>query len=374
VLVVGTGLIGTSIGLALSRAGVTVLVHDEDPEALTTALRRGAGLPWGDEGRYQTVDHVVLAVPPAAVAPALKTWQRLALDTTFSDVASVKSEPLQDAEDLGCDMATWVGGHPFAGRERGGPAAADAELFVGRPWALCPSPRTGEEALGRARQVVLACGGRPTVTSPERHDAAAAALSHVPQLVASALAAASLLVEDTDLRLVGPGFLDTTRLADSSPLLWAEVVAANAGPVHRCLGEVLRRLEGLHSVLGTSVLGTGVLGAAREQREDPPDAGGVAAATYQLVAEGNAARRRLPDKSAEGGARWERVVAVVEDRPGELARLLLAAATAGVNVEDVRVEHTPDAGLADLDVVAGAAGPLVQVLRSQGWRCHLDPG
>lgn len=357
VLVVGTGLIGTSIGLALRAAGIDVALDDRDPAALAMAVARGAGRPWGDvdggpERGPDGVDHVVLAVPPAAVAGSLLLVQRLGLDTTYSDTASVKAAPLAEAEERNCDLTRFVGGHPFAGRERGGPDAADGELFLGRTWALCPTPATGAAALAAARTLVLACGARPLVTSPTRHDATAAALSHVPQLVASALAASSRAVDVGDLRLVGQGFLDTTRIADSDPALWADIVAANAAPIRDVLQAVVERLSRVVAALG---------------QED-----GLADVARALLSDGNAARRRLPDKTADRRTRWERVTATVADRPGELARLLLAAAAAGVNVEDLRVEHAATGlGLADLDVVQGSGVALVQALRAQGWRAHV---
>lgn len=310
-------------------------------------------------------------------------------------MASVKAQPLFDAERVGCDLSSFVGGHPFAGRERGGPESADAELFLGRSWALCPTPRSSSAALEAAVALVLACGARPLVTNAERHDSAAAALSHVPQLVASAVAASSRSVDSPDLRLAGQGFLDTTRIADSDPHLWSEVVAANAEPVRAGLQRVVDELQTVLEALtggrqletsssdaetsSTDVLtsSTDVTGIASR-----PTAGGsealegveaVERATFALLMAGNEGRRRLPDKTSERRERWARVTVVVPDQPGELARLLLAAAGAGVNVEDLRVEHTPGgSGLADLDVLGRFGAALVGALRRDGWRCHLE--
>jgi len=395
VLVVGTGLIGTSVALALRQRGSDVVLQDVDPRSARTAVQRGAGREWTPDDALLAFTHVVLAVPPGAVAAELARWQGLLLATTFSDVASVKAQPLFDAERVGCDLSSFVGGHPFAGRERGGPESADAELFLGRSWALCPTPRSSSAALEAAVALVLACGARPLVTNAERHDSAAAALSHVPQLVASAVAASSRSVDSPDLRLAGQGFLDTTRIADSDPRLWSEVVAANAEPVRAGLQRVVDELQTVLEALtggrqpetsssdaetsSSDVLtgSTDVTGIASR-----PTAGGsealegveaVERATFALLMAGNEGRRRLPDKTSERRERWARVTVVVPDQPGELARLLLAAAGAGVNVEDLRVEHTPGgSGLADLDVLGRFGAALVVALRRDGWRCHLE--
>lgn len=395
VLVVGTGLIGTSVALALRQRGSDVVLQDVDPRNARTAVQRGAGREWTPDDALLAFTHVVLAVPPGAVAAELARWQGLLLATTFSDVASVKAQPLFDAERVGCDLSSFVGGHPFAGRERGGPESADAELFLGRSWALCPTPRSSSAALEAAVALVLACGARPLVTNAERHDSAAAALSHVPQLVASAVAASSRSVDSPDLRLAGQGFLDTTRIADSDPHLWSEVVAANAEPVRAGLQRVVDELQTVLEALtggrqletsssdaetsSTDVLtsSTDVTGIASRRTAGGSEAlEGVEAverATFALLMAGNEGRRRLPDKTSERRERWARVTVVVPDQPGELARLLLAAAGAGVNVEDLRVEHTPGgSGLADLDVLGRFGAALVGALRRDGWRCHLE--
>lgn len=402
VLVVGTGLIGTSVALALRQRGSDVVLQDVDPRSARTAVQRGAGREWTPDDALLAFTHVVLAVPPGAVAAELARWQGLLLATTFSDVASVKAQPLFDAERVGCDLSSFVGGHPFAGRERGGPESADAELFLGRSWALCPTPRSSSAALEAAVALVLACGARPLVTNAQRHDSAAAALSHVPQLVASAVAASSRSVDSPDLRLAGQGFLDTTRIADSDPRLWSEVVAANAEPVRAGLQRVVDELQTvLEALTGGRQLETSSSDALTSSSDaetsssdvltsatdvtgiaSRPTAGGsealqgvtaVERATFALLMAGNEGRRRLPDKTSERRERWARVTVVVPDQPGELARLLLAAAGAGVNVEDLRVEHTPGgSGLADLDVLGRFGAALVVALRRDGWRCHLE--
>jgi prephenate dehydrogenase len=262
VLVVGTGLIGTSIGLALSGCGLDVRLHDRHAARLATAVRRGAGRPWrlgaapddvGAEHRDRTefdwVDHVVLATPPSEVGAALRAWQRLLPRATFSDTASVKVAPLEDGERAGADMSAVCGAHPVAGRECSGPEWASADLFAGRSWVLTPSAVTSSAALANARAVALACGARVTEMPARAHDLALGLLSHVPHLVASAMAARLVAVSDDVVSLAGPGLWDFTRIAGANAELWSDIVAANASPIAALLADVVADLDRVRGAL-----------------------------------------------------------------------------------------------------------------------------
>ena len=150
VAVIGTGLIGTSVALALREHGAGVWLADEDPEAARLAANLGAGEPLPETGADGPADVAVIAVPPAAVAATLAAAQARRLAACYTDVASVKQLPVTQARALGCDMTSYVPGHPLAGREKHGPAAARADLFLGRTWALCPAAETS--AAGRRRR------------------------------------------------------------------------------------------------------------------------------------------------------------------------------------------------------------------------------
>ncbi len=155
VAVLGTGLIGTSVALALRERGAAVWLADEDPEAARLAANLGAGEPLPDGAH---ADVAVIAVPPAAVAATLAAAQARTLAYCYTDVASVKQLPVAQARARGCDMTSYVPGHPLAGREKHGPAAARADLFLGRSWALCPTPETSEAATSTITSLVRACG------------------------------------------------------------------------------------------------------------------------------------------------------------------------------------------------------------------------
>lgn len=184
--VVGTGLIGTSVALALTARGVTTYLIDRDEAAARTAAALGAGTFGAPPA---PVDLAVLAVPPATVAEVLEEHQKDGLAQAYTDVASVKGRPQAELAARGCDLTSFVGGHPMAGRERSGPRAGRADLFDGRPWVLTPHPATRSAVLRRGLELVRLCGSVPVVLGPEAHDRAVALVSHVPHLLATLMAA-----------------------------------------------------------------------------------------------------------------------------------------------------------------------------------------
>lgn len=368
VLIVGTGLVGTSIGMALRAAEIDVQLADRDPAARDLACALDAGRAWVPG---TAVDHAVLAVPPAAVADTLVALQRNGAASTYSDCASVKARPQAEIEAVGADARRFCGGHPIAGRERSGPAAGRVDLFVGRSWVLTPSPATSARALGHARAVAHACGAAVTVMQPEAHDRALARVSHVPQLVASLLAARMLDDDSGAAGLAGQGLRDTTRIAASDPALWSDIVARNPGPVAAVLDELLRDLQGLRAALADAGADAGV-----DADVDPGADAAIRSAVRNVLARGNAGRARLPGKHGALASRFTVVPVVVTDAPGTLARLFADCAEAGVNVEDLHLEHAPGRprGVAEVLVDPASAARLAERLTARGWSVHLpDP-
>lgn len=349
--IVGAGLIGTSIGLALSAVGVDVLLRDEDDEQVRLAVALGGGRPWP---AGEAVEHAVLAVPPHAVAAVLLDLQEAGLAEHASDVASVKCTPVAEAAALGCDLADFCPAHPIAGRERGGAAAARVDLFRDRTWVLCPTGSTSPRAEQAAEFVARTCGGVPVRTTPSQHDAAMALLSHVPQVAASLLAGLSSPLTDDDFQLAGSGFRDTTRLAESDPALWASILEGNRAPVADGLDRLATALGALSAVL----------------REGSPEA--VSAAVRESFGAGGAVRRRLPTKVGRALPEWTWVGVVVPDRPGQLAALFHEVGAWGVNIEDVRVEHSREAarGVVELAVEPAAAATLLSRFVGAGWTAY----
>lgn len=247
VTVIGCGLIGTSAALALRRRGVEVRLCDLRPQAVRDAAGLGAGRPLRDGD--PPADVVLIATLPSAVVPVLQDAQRRGLGRVYTDAASAKARILAEAGARGCDLASFVPGHPMAGRELSGPLAARAGLFEGRRWALCPGPDTAPAALATARRLALSCGALPLLVEPGEHDRAVAAVSHVPHLLSSALAARFADADETLRALAGQGLRDVTRLAAGAPALWRDILEQNAGPVASVLEEVARELAAVAAAL-----------------------------------------------------------------------------------------------------------------------------
>jgi prephenate dehydrogenase len=350
IIVIGTGLIGTSVALAMRERGAEVLLSDRDAACLDLAVQLGAGTPLPDGGPGEPADLAVLAVPPAAVAPVLLDAQKRGLAHVYTDVASVKALPLSEAAGLGCDLAAFVAGHPLAGSERSGPAAARADLFLGRTWALCPVDDTDPRAVALVEALAADCGARTLTVDAAEHDRAVALVSHGPHVVSAAMAARLRGADDVALGLAGQGVRDVTRIAASDPRLWIGILAANAGPVADVLDEVATDLAVAAALL-------------RDGGESAMDH------VTDLLTRGNDGRARIPGKHGGRQSRYAVVPVVIQDRPGELALLFQAAGVAGVNIEDVSIEHSPGlaVGVVELSVEPSAAGRLAEELRARGW-------
>lgn len=352
--VIGTGLIGTSAALALADRGVTVHLRDHDPDAVRTAASLGAGTTEPPRG---PVDLAVICVPPAHVAGTLAEAQRAGLARGYLDVASVKGGPRRDLVALGCDLSRYIGTHPMAGRERSGPLAATAELFEGRPWVLTPTPETDTEVLNLALELVALCRAVPVVMDADAHDRAVALVSHTPQLLSSLVAARLEHAEDSAVRLCGQGITDVTRIAASDPAMWIDILSANPGPVADVLADLAADLAE-------------TVGALRAlQSADEAERGEGGQGIEDVLRRGNAGRARVPGKHGTAPAAYEIVAVLIGDQPGELARVFADAGTAGVNIEDVRIEHSTgqQAGLVQLMVEPRSAAGLATALHERGW-------
>lgn len=350
VLVVGAGLLGTSIGLALRRRGIEVLLRDVNPQNVTIAAGVGAGVD-ADSAAGPPVQLVVVAVPPDHLADEIVA--ALADGDAFvTDVGSVKGVPLRavagrvPAEDL----ARYVGSHPMAGSERSGPFAASAALFDGRPWAVTPHRSAAPDAVETVTALALACGATPVRLTPDEHDEAVARTSHLPHLLAALVAGRLADAPTSHLALSGQGVRDVTRIAAGDPGLWQQIVAGNAEAVADLLTAVRTDLDAL-------------LEAVRS---------GDRARVRDLLERGVAGTEAIPGKHGGPAVPSAPVYVTVPDHPGELARLLSDAGEIGVNVEDLRIDHDParPVGLVELTVAADRADFLGDQLQARGWTTH----
>ncbi|MEU0949601.1 prephenate dehydrogenase [Streptomyces canus] len=353
-LVIGTGLIGTSAALALAGRGVTVHLADHDPEQARTAAALGAGTDEAPEG---PVDLAIVAAPPAHVAGVLADAMRRGAARGYIDVASVKGGPRRELESLGLDLSSYIGTHPMSGREKSGPLAASGDLFEGRPWVLTPTRDTDTEVLNLALELVSHCRAVPVVMDADAHDRAVALVSHMPHLVSSMVAARLEHAEEAAVRLCGQGIRDVTRIAASDPGMWIDILSANPGPVADLLTDVAGDLE-------ETVRALRALQSADEAKRDEGTSG-----IEDMLRRGNAGQVRVPGKHGSAPRVYEVVAVLIDDQPGQLARIFADAGRAGVNIEDVRIEHATgqQAGLVQLMVEPSAAPVLAASLRERGW-------
>lgn len=348
VRVVGSGLLGASVGHALTALGVDVVLSDTSPSQLRLAIDYGAGRAERDDDRPSLI---VVAVPPDVVADVVQRELAAYPDAVVTDVASIKLEPLRTLRARGVDLTHYIGSHPMAGRERGGAISARADIFVGRPWVVCRDSETSAHDLSLVEGLALDLGATLIEMTPEEHDESVALMSHVPQLVASLLAGRFVSAPDGSLRLAGQGVRDTTRIAASAPELWVQILGANAAPVVEVLDALAADLADVAAALRN------------------PDAPGARRAVADTIRRGNEGVERLPGKHGQN-RRFDTFVVMVDDTAGQLGRLFGELGELDVNVEDLRLEHSPGApfGLAEISVVPDAVHRAVDGLQQRGWR------
>lgn len=348
VLVVGAGLLGTSIGLALSAAGVPVWLRDAVPENVRTATGLGAGLPVpGPEAEPQLV---VVAVPPDHIAEVVAEY--LGRGRRVTDVGSVKVQPLRAVAELvgPAALTRYAGSHPMAGSERSGPLAGSPSLFEGRPWAVTPHPTSEPAVVALVGALVGLCAATPVRLTPWEHDQAVARTSHVPHLLAALTAARLATAAPDHLSLSGQGVRDVTRVAAGDPGLYGQIIRANREAVTAVLADVRADLDELIEAVGDAC--------------DEP--------LGRVLARGVAGTQAIPGKHGGPPVPTAGVFVHVPDTPGELARLLADVGASGVNLEDLHIDHDPGrpVGLVEVVVAETAAERLRDVLGDRGWATH----
>jgi prephenate dehydrogenase len=322
IAVLGVGLIGGSIGLAARRRlDAEVVGHGRSPERLQRAVELGAIDRAAGSLAEACVDaDLVFCCAPVA---ALSDQAREALDaagpeTVVTDVGSTKGELVAA---LGEDER-FVGGHPLAGAETAGVENAREGLFEGARWYLTPTERSSGLLYDRLQRALAALGARPQAIDPLGHDRLMATVSHVPHVLANALAseASHSLTKNTErLPDVGPSFRDMTRVAGSNPAIWADIFASNREAVAASVDSVAARLREAADLI----------------RSGDRDA----LAAWHAAA--GADRNSLLESEADTGPLRELRI-VVANRPGTIAELALALGEAGVNIEDMALHPAPD--------------------------------
>lgn len=341
-LVIGTGLVGASVGCAMTAKGVRVHLQDAVGAHAVVAAGRGAGTT-------QPVDRmevklVVVAVPPASIADVVAQALADYPNAAVTDVGSVKHAIAARLRGV-TGVERYVGSHPMAGSALSGPLTAAAELFDDRTWVVTPSEASDGWAIDRVKAMVRTSGARMLIRSAVDHDRAVAEVSHLPQLMSSLTAAQLGQVPAEDLALAGQGVRDVTRIAGSDPDLWRQIVAGNAGHIRDQLVAVQADLARLI-----------------EHLDDP-------ATVADLIARGQRGAAALPSRAGKNPKLFVAVSVAIPDAPGAMARLFSDMSELKINIEDVSIEHDPQrrAGYLILEVQPRQVDALRAMLRAKGW-------
>lgn len=348
-LVVGVGLIGGSIALALRRAGWFVLGRDRSETSLAQALSAGVIDAVAPDGRLADVELTFVATPVGAIAGEVR---RALVDTDglVTDAGSVKSGLLAEMAD-----PRFIGGHPMAGSELEGISGARSDLFEGRTWVLTPVATSDDDALARVRSVVSSFGADTVFLPPEAHDAMVAVVSHVPHLTAASLMGLAASASDEHrglLRLAAGGFRDMTRIAAGSPTIWPDICVENAEAIVTQLDALIASLSTVRTVV---------------QQGDRD-------ALLAILERARAARTALPARFTRTEELAEVRVPIVDEK-GALARITTLAAELDVSIVDIEIAHSLEGaeGVLILVVEAHNGARLTAGLQASGHRPILRP-
>lgn len=347
VVLIGTGLVGASIGIRLTNAGLRVHLRDRVRSHAVVAAGLGAGVL--DEPTDELVRLVIVATPPDSLAAVVTKALARYPNAVVTDVGSVKASVL--AALGGVDSGRYVGSHPMAGSQFSGPLTAAGDLFEDRTWVITPRPENPVEAVEAVRGLAHICGARVVEMPPDVHDQAVAQVSHLPHLMSILTAAHLRVVPREHLHLAGQGIRDVTRIAGSDPGLWRQILGANTHAVRT-------ELEGVKADLDELL---GLLDSPIELEE--------------FLSRGLAGARSLPGKHGQHRREFAQVVVEIPDEPNALGRLFTEIGDLGVNVEDIHITHddTRQIGFLSIDVAQEHAGRLAADLVERGWRVRNPP-
>ena len=342
VRIVGAGLIGTSIGLALAAKNIAVEMIDVDSrnQALAQDLTGGVSIA--------EPELIILATPLSALSQVINEQYGLNPNSTFMDVCSVKVEPLEKVQASKLPLKQFVGTHPMAGREVGGAESARADLFLSRSWIITPDAQSDAEAVAKVKWLIDLLGATCVELDAVSHDAAVARVSHLPQITATLLAGSLHGVAPEWLDLAGAGLRDTTRIAASDENLWKEIISSNSQ-------EIKALLTNLHNELGA------MIDAVNDEER-----------IAVIMRKGRDGRNLIPGKHGGKAREYTYVPIVIDDKPGQLGAIFNECAAMSVNVEDLVIEHSPGQlnALITLALSADDAVKLSNHLSSIGWNVH----
>ena len=342
VRIVGSGLIGTSIGLALVQQGVSVQMVDSVPgsQALANDL----------VGGVEVIDPqlVIFALPTSRLSLVIQHEISINPHSTFMDVGSVKTEVELYVKGFSGLSKRFVPTHPMAGREIGGAGSARADLFQGRSWILTPSEEIEQAAKDLVLELITMLGATPIELNAHAHDQAVAKISHLPQIAASLVAKQLIGTPAEWMELAGQGLRDTTRIAGSDEGLWKEIIFSNREELRGLLINLQSDVEAMIKAL-----------------EDPT-------AIAELIAAGRRGKAAIPGKHGGVAREYSYLPIVIDDKPGQLGAIFNECAAMEVNVEDLNIEHSPGqlSALITLALSQPDAEKLSAHLSSIGWNVH----
>lgn len=347
--VIGGGLIGTSIALRVAKNGGSARVIDvnEAHQRIANELLGASLSPVGGE-----VDLVVVATPVSHLSDAIIDALQRNAHAIVIDTGSIKTKVVLEVwtkcEHLSQTnlLNRFVPTHPMAGREISGPDGARADLFAGRAWVVTPHEKNTPEILAKVESFIHELGASSYRLTPENHDLQVAMTSHLPQLLASALA--GVLTEPLDL--AGQGLRDMTRLAHSDPSMWASIFEGNKGALTPLVNDVIKSINSL---------------VFKEFNQND---------VISFMRVGNVGARKVPGKHGGIPRNYGALTVVIPDRPGQLAALFNHAAEVKINIEDLRIEHSPgqEQGLITLFVQPVDLSTLNNYLSTHGWHCTIS--
>jgi len=349
VAVVGTGLMGASVGLAARRRGDDVAGWDPDPGALATAAKRGALAAAATlEDAVRRADLAVVAAPIAQLPVEVANVLAATADgTTVTDLGSTKASVVAAAD----GSPRFVGGHPICGSEARGPEHASAELFDGATWFVTPTAQTDAARHRLVHGFVSDLGANPVAIDPQAHDRLVALTSHVPHVLANVVVnhtGAARIEGHEPLLNAGGSLRDMTRVAGANPRIWVDIFLDNAAAVRDALAEHRRRIEQVEAALE----------------------GGDAGFLARWIGEAAGNRRRILEGAYDDAGALHQVRVHIPDRPGVIAGITQALGAERINIEDFELQHiSPERGGTVTLLVTGEndARRAAELLEGQGY-------
>ena len=342
--IVGAGLIGTSVGLSLKAAGSTVEIIDINPNAMKLAA---------DLVKSETItdpDLIIVTVPISANAEMVIAQLKSNPKSLVCDFASVKSDLLLKVEELSANPENFFSLHPMAGREISGAENARADLFEGRAWiGISDSVKDAKNKV-IAQNLVQMCGGTLYWLTSKEHDELVAKISHIPQILSSVIAGSLESLSTENLNLAGQGLRDLTRLASADAALWSQILTENHASIAPVIDSIINDLERVKQSIEDSDLSE----------------------LNKFLIKGNKGKSKIPGKHGAKNRDYSYLPIVIDDKPGELARIFNECAKVSVNIEDLSIEHSPgqETGLITLALSSSDCIKLSNHLENLGFKVH----